>query len=91
MYVLRGLVTEGSHLLLMRLFALRRQVPENMKFITLDKGLGIKLSLFVSSFLWQSDTFSIPYVVQIILSPSDAVFFFLQLGRAWTEADGDWG
>lgn len=48
MSALKGLVTEGSHLLLMRLFALRKKVPENMKFISLDKGLAVKHSFFVS-------------------------------------------
>ncbi|XP_039999902.1 ciliogenesis-associated TTC17-interacting protein [Xiphias gladius] len=39
--VLRGLVTEGSILLLMRLIALRKKVPENMTFISFDQGLRI--------------------------------------------------
>uniref|UniRef100_A0A667YER8 Ciliogenesis-associated TTC17-interacting protein n=1 Tax=Myripristis murdjan TaxID=586833 RepID=A0A667YER8_9TELE len=37
----RGLVTEGSNLLLMRLMALRKKVPENMTFISLDQELHI--------------------------------------------------
>ncbi|XP_030608288.1 ciliogenesis-associated TTC17-interacting protein isoform X2 [Archocentrus centrarchus] len=41
MSVLRGLVTEGSSLLLMRLMALRKKVPENMTFVSLDQGLHI--------------------------------------------------
>ncbi|XP_026004604.1 ciliogenesis-associated TTC17-interacting protein-like isoform X2 [Astatotilapia calliptera] len=41
MSVLRGLVTEGSSLLLMRLIALRRKMPENMTFVSLDPGLHI--------------------------------------------------
>ncbi|XP_071348725.1 ciliogenesis-associated TTC17-interacting protein isoform X2 [Trachinotus anak] len=39
--VLRGLVTEGSILLLMRLIALRKTVPEHMTFISFDQGLQI--------------------------------------------------
>ncbi|CAJ1071628.1 ciliogenesis-associated TTC17-interacting protein [Xyrichtys novacula] len=39
--ILRGLITEGSNLLLMRLIALRRKVPENMSFLSLDPGLRI--------------------------------------------------
>lgn len=50
MSALKGLVTEGSHLLLMRLLALRKKVPENLEFITLDKGLAITHSLFVSCY-----------------------------------------
>ncbi|KAK2822013.1 hypothetical protein Q5P01_022078 [Channa striata] len=46
MSVLRGLVTEGSNLLLMRLIALRKAVPENMTFITFDQGLHIVLTSF---------------------------------------------
>uniref|UniRef100_A0A3P9H718 Ciliogenesis-associated TTC17-interacting protein n=1 Tax=Oryzias latipes TaxID=8090 RepID=A0A3P9H718_ORYLA len=38
---LRGLITEGSSLLLMRLITLRKTVPENMQFVTLDKQLNI--------------------------------------------------
>ncbi|XP_059200935.1 ciliogenesis-associated TTC17-interacting protein isoform X2 [Centropristis striata] len=41
MSVLRGLVTEGSSLLLMRLFNLRQKVPEHMTFLSLDKGRHI--------------------------------------------------
>ncbi|XP_034469222.1 ciliogenesis-associated TTC17-interacting protein [Hippoglossus hippoglossus] len=37
--VLRGLVTEGSTLLLMRLIALRKTVPQNMTFISLNQDL----------------------------------------------------
>ncbi|XP_076018387.1 ciliogenesis-associated TTC17-interacting protein [Genypterus blacodes] len=38
---LRGLVTEGSGLLLMRLIALRKEVSENMTFISFDKDSHI--------------------------------------------------
>ncbi|XP_068594320.1 ciliogenesis-associated TTC17-interacting protein isoform X2 [Cebidichthys violaceus] len=38
---LNGLVTEGSNLLLMRLLALRKEVPEHMTFISFDQGLHI--------------------------------------------------
>lgn len=48
MSVLRGLVTEGSSLLLMRLIALRRKMPENMTFVSLDPGLHIINTSFVS-------------------------------------------
>ncbi|KAM9349974.1 ciliogenesis-associated TTC17-interacting protein [Symphorus nematophorus] len=41
MSVLRGLVTEGSNLLLMRLIALRKTVLENMTFISFDQGLHL--------------------------------------------------
>ncbi|TMS09720.1 Ciliogenesis-associated TTC17-interacting protein [Larimichthys crocea] len=41
MSVLSGLVTEGSNLLLMRLIALRKKVPEQMTFISFDQGLHI--------------------------------------------------
>uniref|UniRef100_A0A3Q0RKC3 Ciliogenesis-associated TTC17-interacting protein n=1 Tax=Amphilophus citrinellus TaxID=61819 RepID=A0A3Q0RKC3_AMPCI len=47
--VLRGLVTEGSSLLLMRLMALRKKVPENMTFVSLDQGLHIIHTSFVSN------------------------------------------
>ncbi|KAM4727842.1 ciliogenesis-associated TTC17-interacting protein [Anableps anableps] len=46
MSVLRGLVTEGSSMLLMRLMALRKKVPENMVFIMLDQGLHINQTTF---------------------------------------------
>uniref|UniRef100_A0A3Q3XI39 Ciliogenesis-associated TTC17-interacting protein n=1 Tax=Mola mola TaxID=94237 RepID=A0A3Q3XI39_MOLML len=45
--VLRGHVTEGSNLLLMRLIALRKKVPD-VTFISLDQGLHIIHSTFVS-------------------------------------------
>ena len=45
--VLRGLVTEGSNLLLMRLIALRKKVPDGT-FISLDQGLYIVPSTYVS-------------------------------------------
>lgn len=41
MSAVRGLVTEGSNLLLMRLIALRKKVPEHMTFISFDQGLRI--------------------------------------------------
>ncbi|XP_037314204.2 ciliogenesis-associated TTC17-interacting protein isoform X1 [Pungitius pungitius] len=46
MSVLNGLVTEGSNLLLMRLFALRRKVPEHMTLISFDQGLHILHTTF---------------------------------------------
>ncbi|XP_034039791.1 ciliogenesis-associated TTC17-interacting protein isoform X2 [Thalassophryne amazonica] len=44
--VLRGLVTEGSNFLLMRLIALRKQVPENMTFISFDQNLRLTHSTY---------------------------------------------
>ncbi|KAL7386173.1 hypothetical protein ABVT39_004825 [Epinephelus coioides] len=41
MSVLRGLVTEGSNLLLMRLISLRKKMPEHMTFISFDQGLHV--------------------------------------------------
>uniref|UniRef100_A0A3Q3IWW1 Ciliogenesis-associated TTC17-interacting protein n=1 Tax=Monopterus albus TaxID=43700 RepID=A0A3Q3IWW1_MONAL len=46
MSALRGLVTEGSNLLLMRLIALRKMVPEHMTFISFDQGLYITHTIF---------------------------------------------
>ncbi|XP_068427062.1 ciliogenesis-associated TTC17-interacting protein [Clinocottus analis] len=46
MSVLNGLVTEGSSLLLMRLVALRKKVPEHMTFSSLDQGLRIIRTTF---------------------------------------------
>ncbi|XP_034411053.1 ciliogenesis-associated TTC17-interacting protein isoform X1 [Cyclopterus lumpus] len=46
MSVLSGLVTEGSNLLLMRLIALKKKVPEHMTFICLDQGLRIIRTTF---------------------------------------------
>uniref|UniRef100_A0A3B4TKH9 Ciliogenesis-associated TTC17-interacting protein n=1 Tax=Seriola dumerili TaxID=41447 RepID=A0A3B4TKH9_SERDU len=45
--VLRGLVTEGSILLLMRLIALRKKTPEHMTFISFDQGLHIMHTTFL--------------------------------------------
>uniref|UniRef100_A0A8C6KX73 Ciliogenesis-associated TTC17-interacting protein n=1 Tax=Nothobranchius furzeri TaxID=105023 RepID=A0A8C6KX73_NOTFU len=39
MTALRGLVTEGSSLLMMRLIALRKKLPKNMSFVSLDQRL----------------------------------------------------
>lgn len=38
---LRGLVTEGSNLLLLRLISLRKTVPQQMTFLAFDQGLRI--------------------------------------------------
>ncbi|XP_054625492.1 ciliogenesis-associated TTC17-interacting protein isoform X1 [Dunckerocampus dactyliophorus] len=46
MSVLRGLITEGSNLLLMRLIALRKKVPEHMNCITFDQKLRIIRTTF---------------------------------------------
>uniref|UniRef100_A0A3B5LDI6 Ciliogenesis-associated TTC17-interacting protein n=1 Tax=Xiphophorus couchianus TaxID=32473 RepID=A0A3B5LDI6_9TELE len=49
MSVLRGLVTEGSSMLLMRLMALRKKVPKNMVFIILDRSLHITQTTFLAA------------------------------------------
>uniref|UniRef100_A0A3Q2XC15 Ciliogenesis-associated TTC17-interacting protein n=1 Tax=Hippocampus comes TaxID=109280 RepID=A0A3Q2XC15_HIPCM len=43
MTALRGLVTEGSNFLLMRLLALRKKIPEHMTCISFDQKLRISL------------------------------------------------
>ncbi|KAM3603751.1 uncharacterized protein V6R79_001468 [Siganus canaliculatus] len=48
MSALRGLVTEGSNLVLMRIIALRKKVPEDMSFISFDQSLGIIHTTFRS-------------------------------------------
>uniref|UniRef100_A0A8D3AMR8 Ciliogenesis-associated TTC17-interacting protein n=1 Tax=Scophthalmus maximus TaxID=52904 RepID=A0A8D3AMR8_SCOMX len=45
--VLRGLVTEGSILLLMRLINLRKKVPEHMTFISFDQRLNMIQTTFL--------------------------------------------
>ena len=50
MSVLRGLVTEGSSLLLMRLIALRKEVPKHMVFVSLDQQLHVICNTFVSNY-----------------------------------------
>lgn len=47
---LRGLVTEGSNFLLMRLIALRKKAPEHMTFLSFDQGLHIVHTTFVSNY-----------------------------------------
>lgn len=44
---LRGLVTEGSSLLLLRLMALRKTAPRQMTFLSLDQELGLVHSTVV--------------------------------------------
>lgn len=44
---LRGLVTEGSNLLLLRLAALRRTVPAHMTFLSFDQELRLIRSTVV--------------------------------------------
>lgn len=51
MSVLRGLVTEGSNLLLMRLIALRKKMPDHMTFISFDQDLQIVQTTFVSNYI----------------------------------------
>ncbi|KAM8850532.1 ciliogenesis-associated TTC17-interacting protein [Spinachia spinachia] len=46
MSVLNGLVTEGSNLLLMRVVALRKKVPEHMTLISFDQALHIVRTTF---------------------------------------------
>lgn len=55
MSVLRGLVTEGSSLLLMRLIALRKKVPQHMTFISFDQDLHIIHTTFVSNYIYVED------------------------------------
>ncbi|XP_061791251.1 ciliogenesis-associated TTC17-interacting protein [Nerophis lumbriciformis] len=43
---LRGLITEGSNFLLMRLIALRKKVPEHLAFICFDQKLRIVRTTF---------------------------------------------
>lgn len=42
----RGFITEGSNLLLMRLFVLKKKVPQNMTFISIDQNLHIIRATF---------------------------------------------
>ncbi|CAL9689046.1 unnamed protein product [Knipowitschia caucasica] len=44
--VTMGLITEGSHLLLMRLLALKKKVPDNMTFLAFDQSLRIIVATF---------------------------------------------
>lgn len=46
MSLARAFITEGSNLLLMRLFALKKRVPENMTFISIDQSLHIISATF---------------------------------------------
>uniref|UniRef100_A0A1A8FKA6 Ciliogenesis-associated TTC17-interacting protein n=1 Tax=Nothobranchius korthausae TaxID=1143690 RepID=A0A1A8FKA6_9TELE len=46
MNALRGLVTEGSSLLMMRLMALRKKLPKNMSFVSLDQRLQTSHTTF---------------------------------------------
>ncbi|XP_077390150.1 ciliogenesis-associated TTC17-interacting protein [Festucalex cinctus] len=46
MAALRGLITEGSNFLLMRLITLRKKVPERMTFVSLDQKLRISCTTF---------------------------------------------
>ncbi|XP_008332501.1 ciliogenesis-associated TTC17-interacting protein isoform X2 [Cynoglossus semilaevis] len=52
---LRGLVTEGSILLLMRLFVTRKKVPDHMVFISFNQGLRMVHSTFSELGLKQLD------------------------------------
>ena len=45
---LRGLVTEGSNLLLLRLLSLKKNVPEHMTFISFDQDTSLSSSTYVS-------------------------------------------
>uniref|UniRef100_A0A3P8Q8L6 Ciliogenesis-associated TTC17-interacting protein n=1 Tax=Astatotilapia calliptera TaxID=8154 RepID=A0A3P8Q8L6_ASTCA len=96
MSVLRGLVTEGSSLLLMRLIALRRKMPENMTFVSLDPGLHIINTSFVSLYacLGQRqlevggellDVFGVERIIQSMEgSPSTWQCYFLDDGHLVT-------
>ncbi|XP_057712542.1 ciliogenesis-associated TTC17-interacting protein isoform X1 [Corythoichthys intestinalis] len=46
MSALRGLVTEGSNFLLMRIIALRKKIPEHMTLISFDQKLQIARTTF---------------------------------------------
>ncbi|XP_077470994.1 ciliogenesis-associated TTC17-interacting protein isoform X2 [Stigmatopora argus] len=46
MSALRGLVTEGSNFLLMRIIALRKKIPEHMSLISFDQKLQITRTIF---------------------------------------------
>lgn len=53
---LRGLVTEGSNLLLLRLIARRKTVPQQMTFLAFDQGLRLTHSTVVRLPLAQCHT-----------------------------------
>uniref|UniRef100_A0A3P9BXH5 Ciliogenesis-associated TTC17-interacting protein n=1 Tax=Maylandia zebra TaxID=106582 RepID=A0A3P9BXH5_9CICH len=96
MSVLRGLVTEGSSLLLMRLIALRRKMPENMTFVSLDPGLHIINTSFVSLYACLDqrqlevggellDVFGVERIIQSMEgSPSTWQCYFLDDGHLVT-------
>ncbi|XP_077580297.1 ciliogenesis-associated TTC17-interacting protein isoform X1 [Stigmatopora nigra] len=46
MSALRGLVTEGSNFLLMRIIALRKKIPEHMSLISFDQKLQLTRTIF---------------------------------------------
>ncbi|XP_063318369.1 ciliogenesis-associated TTC17-interacting protein isoform X2 [Pelmatolapia mariae] len=92
MSVLRGLVTEGSSLLLMRLIALRRKMPENMTFVSLDPGLHIIYTSFRELGQRQLevgaevlDVFGVERIIQAMEgSPSTWQCYFLDDGHLVT-------
>lgn len=57
---LKGLVTEGSNLLLLRLVALRKTVPQQMTFLAFDQGLRIIHSTVVR---YDANVMSHPFFV----------------------------
>ncbi|XP_012723820.2 ciliogenesis-associated TTC17-interacting protein [Fundulus heteroclitus] len=89
MSVLRGLVTEGSSMLLMRLIALRRKVPENMVFIILDQSLHINHTTFSEVGMKQMEVggevlelFGVQRTVgSVVASPSTWQCYFLDDGH----------
>uniref|UniRef100_A0A3P9BX80 Ciliogenesis-associated TTC17-interacting protein n=1 Tax=Maylandia zebra TaxID=106582 RepID=A0A3P9BX80_9CICH len=87
MSVLRGLVTEGSSLLLMRLIALRRKMPENMTFVSLDPGLHIINTSFRQLEVGGEllDVFGVERIIQSMEgSPSTWQCYFLDDGHLVT-------
>lgn len=82
--VLRGLVTEGSSLMLMRLIVLRGKVPEHMTFISFDQRLNIIHSTFVSSYVHMT-TFSF---LQECLKPCFVLFYLRVDGGGYKAAGG---
>ncbi|KAM4551287.1 LOW QUALITY PROTEIN: ciliogenesis-associated TTC17-interacting protein-like [Odontesthes bonariensis] len=87
--VLRGLVTEGSCLLLMRLIALRKEVPEHMAFVSFDQHMRIIHTTFSELGLKQLEVggevlevFGVQRIVHSVeSSPSTWQCYFLDDGH----------
>uniref|UniRef100_A0A3Q3X4B6 Ciliogenesis-associated TTC17-interacting protein n=1 Tax=Mola mola TaxID=94237 RepID=A0A3Q3X4B6_MOLML len=87
------LVTEGSNLLLMRLIALRKKVPEDVTFISLDQGLHIIQSTFVKLGLKQLEVggetvevFGVERIVRSAENPTTWQSYFLVDGHLASRA-----